>query len=457
MGNCCSAANNGRNKMEGALAYQCPSTSGVYDKNMHYTSLSTPKILKFEKKVVSIPSSPQIEEDIVISSPHLKAFRLNDLKNATRNFREDNLIGEGGFGNVYKGWIDEQILGSAMSGHGMFVAVKKLRTDGLQGHKEWLSEVNYLGKLHHPNLVKLVGYCLDGENRLLVYEYMWKGSLENHLFKREAQPLSWDLRIKVATDAARGVSFLHDSEEQIIYRDLKTSNILLDSEFSAKLSDFGLAKAGPSGDCTHVSTQVLGTQGYAAPEYIATGWLTTRCDVYSFGVVLLELLTGRRALDKTKVGVEQYLVDWVKPFLSDRRKLFRIMDTKLQGQYSQRGAFMVGLLASQCLGEAKLRPSMSEVLTILEDLPCLKYGATPSPSDQHVTISSPVPGSWSPSPLNESLSPYRTARGSPRPLKSHSYSPANVNLVGSPSPLQMNYPVKLSPMASPSLSRMILG
>ncbi|XVF11956.1 hypothetical protein REPUB_Repub08aG0073100 [Reevesia pubescens] len=132
-------------------------------------------------------------------------------------------------------------------------------------------------------------------------------------------------------------------------------------EFNAKLLDFGLAKAGPTGDHSHVSTQVLGTQGYAAPEYIAAGRLTSRCDVYSFGVVLLELLSGRRAVDKTRIGVEENLVDWAKPYLGDRRKLFQIMDSKLEGQYPQRAASTVALLALQCISEAKIRPRMAGV------------------------------------------------------------------------------------------------
>ncbi|KAL6997361.1 putative serine/threonine-protein kinase pbl3 [Sarracenia purpurea var. burkii] len=191
--------------------------------------------------------SPRSEGEI-LSSPHVKALSFSELKSATRNFRADSLLGEGGFGYVYKGWLDELTLTATRPGSGIVVAVKKLKPQGFQGHREWLSEVNYLGQLHHPNLVKLIGYCLEGS----------------------AQPLPWETRVKVAIGAARGLSFLHGSESQVIYRDFKASNILLDSEFNAKLSDFGLAKAGPTGDQTHVSTQVMGTHGYAAPEYVAT-------------------------------------------------------------------------------------------------------------------------------------------------------------------------------------------
>ncbi|XP_044494403.1 probable serine/threonine-protein kinase PBL3 isoform X2 [Mangifera indica] len=294
----------------------------------------------------------------------------------------------------------------------MVVAVKKLKPEGFQGHKEWLTEVKYLGQLHHPNLVKLIGYCLEGENRLLVYEFMPKGSLENHLFRRGPQPLSWAVRIKVAIAAARGLSFLHDAKSQVIYRDFKASNILLDADFNAKLSDFGLAKAGPTGDRTHVSTQVMGTHGYAAPEYVATGRLTAKSDVYSFGVVLLELLSGRCAVDKTKVGVEQNLVDWARPYLSDKRKIFRIMDTKLGGQYPQKGAYTAAALTVRCLNtEAKLRPRMSEVLAALERLEAPRNAKKLSQSEQQRV---PVPVHRS--PMRQQRTPLRmTASASPLP------------------------------------------
>ncbi|CAJ2664532.1 unnamed protein product [Trifolium pratense] len=333
--------------------------------------------------------TPRSEGDILFS-PHLKAFAFKDLRNATKNFSNDCLIGQGGFGYVYKGWIDCRSLKAAKPGSGTAVAVKKLKPEGFQGHKEWLSELNYLGQLHHPNLVKLTGYCLDGDNRLLVYEYMPNGSLEDHLFRKGTRVLPWATRIKVATGAARGLTFLHDSNQQIIYRDFKASNILLDSEFNAKLSDFGLAKAGPTGDRSHVSTQVLGTHGYAAPEYILTGRLTTRCDVYSFGVVLLELLSGRNAVDKTKSGAEHNLVDWARPYLGDRRKLFRIMDTRLEGQYPQRAAYTAAILALQCISEAKFRPQMSDVLTTLEHLPVIRHSASPSRILDEKPMSSPM-------------------------------------------------------------------
>ncbi|KAG6631907.1 probable serine/threonine-protein kinase PBL2 [Carya illinoinensis] len=302
---------------------------------------------------------------------HPKSFVFSDLKNATKSFRPENLLGEGGFGSVFKGWIDENTFAPAKPGTGIVVAIKRLKPESFQGHKEWLAEVNYLGQLHHENLVKLIGYCSESENRLLVYEFMPKGSLENHLFRKGVQPIAWATRMNIAVGVARGLAFLHSLDANVIFRDLKASNILLDSDFNAKLSDFGLARDGPTGDNTHVSTRVVGTQGYAAPEYVATGHLTPKSDVYSFGVVLLELLSGKRAMDDDRAGfVEETLVDWAKPFLSDSRRVLRIMDTRLGGQYSKKGAQAAAALALQCLHtDPKNRPSMVDVLSNLERLP----------------------------------------------------------------------------------------
>ncbi|XP_078438168.1 putative serine/threonine-protein kinase PBL18 [Wolffia australiana] len=298
----------------------------------------------------------------------LKAFTLNDLKAASKNFRPDSFLGEGGFGCVYKGWIDETTLLPSRPGAGIIVAIKKLKQESTQGHKEWLTEVTYLGQLRHENLVKLIGYCSEDEKKLLVYEYMPRGSLENHLFKRGAQPISWATRVNIAVDVARGLAYMHSLEPQVIYRDLKASNILLGGDFNAKLSDFGLARNGPVGDKTHVSTRIIGTRGYAAPEYIATGHLSAKSDVYSFGVVLLELMSGKRALEEER-GLEEFLVDWAEPFLSDPRKMVRIMDRRLEGQYMKKTALAMANVAQQCLREdAKLRPSMAEVLVSMVEL-----------------------------------------------------------------------------------------
>ncbi|KAK9727239.1 hypothetical protein RND81_05G267600 [Saponaria officinalis] len=248
---------------------EIPSHTGLDSK--HVSSDGNDVSIDLSKRP-SVPPTPRSEGEI-LQFANLKSFSFFDLKTATRNFRPESVIGEGGFGTVYMGWIDEHTYAAAKPGTGVVVAVKRLKAESCQGHREWLAEVKYLGQLYHPNLVRLVGYCLEDEHRLLVYEFMPRGSLENHLFRRGLyfQPLSWHLRMKVSFGAAKGLAFLH--ETKVIFRDFKTSNLLLDSNYNAKLSDFGLAKDGPTGDKSHVSTRVTGTDGYAAPEYVATGVL----------------------------------------------------------------------------------------------------------------------------------------------------------------------------------------
>ncbi|XP_015884161.1 probable serine/threonine-protein kinase PIX13 [Ziziphus jujuba] len=308
-----------------------------------------------------------------IITPNLKLFTLADLKKVTRDFRPDTMLGEGGFGRVFKGWVDEKTYAPSRVGIGMAVAVKKSNPDSSQGLHEWQAEVKFLGKFSHPNLVKLLGYCWEENQFLLVYEYMQKGSLENHLFRRGAEPLPWEIRLKIAIGAARGLAFLHTSEKSVIYRDFKTSNILLDGAYSAKLSDFGLAKLGPVNGNSHVTTRIMGTYGYAAPEYVATGHLYVKSDVFGFGVVLLELLTGLRALDTNRPLGEQNLVEWARPSLTDKKKLKKIMDPKLADQYPIKGAIQAAGLIIKCLeSDPKSRPSMEEILEGLEKIDAIK-------------------------------------------------------------------------------------
>ncbi|MFS7923244.1 putative protein kinase RLK-Pelle-RLCK-VIIa-2 family [Helianthus anomalus] len=320
---------------------------------------------------LSRSSSIRIHEDIAQTfGPDLFDFKLSELRGITQNFSGDFLLGEGGFGTVHKGYVDENMRSGLKA---QAVAVKLLDIEGLQGHREWLAEVIFLGQLRHANLVKLIGYCCEEEERLLVYEFMTRGSLENHLFKRISVCLPWGNRVKIAIGAAKGLAFLHNADKPVIYRDFKTSNILLDSDFNAKLSDFGLATMGPEGSNTHVTTRVMGTYGYAAPEYVNTGHLTTKSDIYSFGVVLLELLTGKRAMDKSRPKNEQYLVDWVKPYLTSTRRLRCIIDPKLAGQYSVRGTKEMALLALNCVSlNPKDRPKMTEIIETLEGVQNLK-------------------------------------------------------------------------------------
>ncbi|KAM7277222.1 hypothetical protein ACFE04_019088 [Oxalis oulophora] len=315
---------------------------------------------------VSDLSSPLSVDDLSSSliMTRLHAFSLAELRTITSNFSQSNLLGEGGFGKVYKGFISDKVRPCLAA---QPVAVKALDVEGLQGHREWMAEIIFLGQLEHTNLVKLIGYCCEEQNRLLVYEYMPRGSLENQLFRRYSAALPWSTRMKIALEAARGLGFLHEMDKPVIFRDLKSSNILLDSDFTVKLSDFGLATDGPQGNETHVTTRVMGTQGYAAPEYIRTGHLTTMSDVYSFGVVILELLTGKRSMDHSRPGRDQNLVEWARPLLRDNKKLDRLIDPSLEGQFSYKSAQKVAELASKCLSHhAKFRPTMRDVVRILE-------------------------------------------------------------------------------------------
>ncbi|KAE8717952.1 Receptor-like serine/threonine-protein kinase [Hibiscus syriacus] len=301
---------------------------------------------------------------------NLREFTFLELKAATKNFSRSLMIGEGGFGCVYQGVIrftDD-------SNKKLNIAVKQLSRRGLQGHKEWVTEVNVLGVVEHQNLVKLLGYCAEdderGIQRLLIYEYMPNWSVQDHLSSRFQTTLPWDTRMKIAQDAARGLMYLHEGMDfQIIFRDFKSSNILLDEHWNAKLSDFGLARLGPSDGLSHVSTAVVGTIGYAAPEYIQTGRLTAKSDVWSYGVFLYELITGRRPLDRNRPKGEEKLLEWVRPHLSDKKRFVLILDPRLEGKFSLKSARKLAAVANKCLArQGKQRPKMSEVLQMVNEI-----------------------------------------------------------------------------------------
>lgn len=332
------------------------------------------------KKEPTVPNEP---------TAHIAAqtFTFKELATATKNFRPECLLGEGGFGRVYKGRLEST---------GQVVAVKQLDRNGLQGNREFLVEVLMLSLLHHPNLVNLIGYCADGDQRLLVYEFMPLGSLEDHLhdLPPDKEPLDWNTRMKIAAGAAKGLEYLHDkANPPVIYRDLKSSNILLDEGYHPKLSDFGLAKLGPVGDKTHVSTRVMGTYGYCAPEYAMTGQLTLKSDVYSFGVVFLELITGRKAIDNTRAPGEHNLVAWARPLFKDRRKFPKMADPLLQGHYPMRGLYQALAVAAMCLQEqAATRPLIGDVVTALTYLASQTYDPN-APSNQSNRVGPSTPRS----------------------------------------------------------------
>ncbi|XP_052196679.1 proline-rich receptor-like protein kinase PERK3 [Diospyros lotus] len=285
-----------------------------------------------------------------------------ELKEATNNFEPASILGEGGFGRVFKGVLSD----------GTAVAIKRLTSGGQQGDKEFLVEVEMLSRLHHRNLVKLVGYCSshDSSQNLLCYELVPNGSLEAWLHGPLGVncPLDWDTRMKIALDAARGLAYLHeDSQPCVIHRDFKASNILLENNFHAKVADFGLAKQAPEGRINYVSTRVMGTFGYVAPEYAMTGHLLVKSDVYSYGVVLLELLTGRKPVDMSQPSGQENLVTWARPILRDKDRLEELADPRFGGKYPKEDFLRVCTIAAACVAsEASQRPTMGEVVQSLK-------------------------------------------------------------------------------------------
>ncbi|KAG2273419.1 hypothetical protein Bca52824_067974 [Brassica carinata] len=315
------------------------------------------------------------EEADQLEETTLKTFTFRELATATKNFRQECLLGEGGFGRVYKGTLQST---------GQVVAVKQLDKHGLHGNKEFQAEVLSLGRLDHPNLVKLVGYCADGDQRLLVYDYVTGGSLQDHLHepKSDRGPMDWMTRMQIAYGAAQGLDYLHDKvNPPVIYRDLKASNVLLDDDLCPKLSDFGLHKLGPgAGDkMVAMTSRVMGTYGYSAPEYTRGGNLTLKSDVYSFGVVLLELITGRRALDTTRPNDEQNLVSWAQPLFGDPKRYPDMADPVLENKFSERGLNQAVAIASMCVQEeATTRPLISDVMVALSFLSMSKEDGVPT-------------------------------------------------------------------------------
>uniref|UniRef100_A0A453FQ96 Protein kinase domain-containing protein n=1 Tax=Aegilops tauschii subsp. strangulata TaxID=200361 RepID=A0A453FQ96_AEGTS len=310
------------------------------------------------------------EEILRITNQNIpsRVLTFRELSAATNNFSPNNLVGEGGFGMVYKGHLKDTKED---------IAVKRLDKEGFQGNREFLVEVLMLSLLSHPNLVNLIGYSTDLDQRILVYEYMPNGSLEDHLLDlpENAKALPWQTRMRIAVGAAKGIEYLHEvANPPVIYRDLKASNILLDKDFNSKLSDFGLAKLGPLGDESHVSTRVMGTYGYCAPEYAMTGKLTKMSDIYSFGVVLLELITGRRAIDPTKPTEEQVLIHWAAPLIRDRKMFVRLADPLLGKDFPVKGLYQALAIASMCMQEdPSKRPKIGDVVDALTFLAEQKY------------------------------------------------------------------------------------
>ncbi|KAL3634310.1 Receptor-like kinase tmk4 [Castilleja foliolosa] len=287
------------------------------------------------------------------------------LRQVTNNFSVENVLGRGGFGVVYKGELHD----------GTKIAVKRMESGvmGTKGLNEFQAEIAVLTKVRHRHLVALLGYCINGNERLLVYEYMPQGTLSQHLFEWEehgCQPLTWKQRVTIALDVARGVEYLHSlAQSSFIHRDLKPTNILLSDDMRAKVADFGLVKNAPDGKYS-VETRLAGTFGYLAPEYAATGRVTTKVDVYAFGVVLMEIITGRKALDETLPDERSHLVTWFRRVLVNKDNLQKSIDQILDpDDETYESICKVAELAGHCTArEPYQRPDMGHAVNVLGPL-----------------------------------------------------------------------------------------
>ncbi|XP_040381766.1 proline-rich receptor-like protein kinase PERK1 [Oryza brachyantha] len=287
------------------------------------------------------------------------AFSYEELAAATSDFSEENLLGQGGFGYVYRGVLPD----------GKEVAVKQLSSGSGQGEREFQAEVDMISRVHHRHLVPLVGYCIAGAHRLLVYDFVPNNTLEHHLHGKGSPVMKWTTRLRIAVGSAKGLAYLHEEcNPRIIHRDIKSANILLDNSFEALVADFGMVKLTSEND-THVSTRVMGTFGYLAPEYASSGKLTDKSDVFSYGVMLLELLTGRRPADRSSYGAD-CLVDWARQALPRAMAdggFDALVDPRLRGDYDRPDAARVAACAAACVRHAgRRRPKMSQIVKVLE-------------------------------------------------------------------------------------------
>ncbi|PIN06299.1 Serine/threonine protein kinase [Handroanthus impetiginosus] len=315
-------------------------------------------------------SSIAVDESATFD-PSLNHVSMQELVDVTGNFSRDLIIGDGSFGLVYKARLNS----------GPVVAVKKLSPDAFQGLREFRAEMETLGKIRHPNIVKILGYCATGWDRVLIYEFIEKGSLDQWLYDTSSEedcddmglrlPLSWHTRLKIVRGVAKGLAFMHSLETPIIHRDIKASNILLDENFEAHIADFGLARR-IEGSHSHVSTQVAGTMGYMPPEYLGGATMATMMgDVYSFGVLMLETITGRRPSFPFhgEDGGEVRLMEWINKMV-DQNRYMEMVDSSISKDDLKESivaeVFKIGI---KCADEkCKVRPAMKEVVDNLDKI-----------------------------------------------------------------------------------------
>ncbi|KAL4296102.1 hypothetical protein GQ457_12G023190 [Hibiscus cannabinus] len=342
-------------------------------------------------------------------------FTYEELARATDGFSDANLLGQGGFGYVHRGVLP----------NGKQVAIKQLKAGSGQGEREFQAEVEIISRVHHKHLVSLVGYCISGTTRMLVYEFVPNNTLEFHLHGKGRLTLDWPTRMRIAIGSAKGLAYLHeDCHPKIIHRDIKAANILLDYKFEAKVADFGLAKFSSDFN-THVSTRVMGTFGYLAPEYASSGKLTDKSDVFSFGVMLLELITGHRPVGSSYM--EDSLVEWARPLLTralDGENFDGLADPKLQKEYNHNDMTRMVACAAACVRHsARRRPRMSQIVRALEgdaSLSDLNEGMKPGHSNVYSSYES---SEYDTNQYNEDMKRFRKmALGTDEYAASNEYS-----------------------------------
>ncbi|KAI7727806.1 hypothetical protein M8C21_005944, partial [Ambrosia artemisiifolia] len=386
-----------KNKLSGDIPGPVANLTGLSFLDVSFNNLSgaSPKIRAKDYRItgnnylctsssslscVNVPKVANVQQDYEFNVGHLQRFTFRELQVATGNFSSKNILGQGGFGVVYKGCLVNRTL----------VAVKRLKDPNLSGEVQFQTELEMISLALHRNLLRLYGFCLSSDERLLVYPYMPNGSVADRLRDggRETPILDWSRRMHIALGAARGLLYLHEQcNPKIIHRDVKAANILLDENFEAIVGDFGLAKLLDPLD-SHVTTAVRGTVGHIAPEYLSTGQSSEKTDVFGFGILLLELITGQKALDAGNGQVQKGMIlDLVKT-LYDEKRLHVLIDRDLKGCYDEQELEKAVELALLCTrAHPTSRPKMSEVMKVLEGIagqPCNLDETQAEPTQQCV-------------------------------------------------------------------------